>query len=112
MNKNILKITVANLFLAIFSSEAMAREHIQIVGSSTMFPLITAVAEEFSLNNDFKTPVVESNGTGGGIQLFCAGVGDILTLSMPLEKCLKVKSLDAMKMMLVKLSKSKSVMMA
>ena len=54
---------------------AEARDQIRIVGSSTVFPFSTAVAERFG-QTGFKTPVVESTGTGGGMKLFCAGVGD------------------------------------
>lgn len=54
---------------------AAARDEIRIVGSSTVFPFSTAVAEEFGQITDFKTPVVESTGTGGGLKLFCAGIG-------------------------------------
>ena len=55
---------------------AAARDQIRIVGSSTVYPFSTAVAEQFGRTSGFKTPVVESTGTGGGIKLFCAGVGD------------------------------------
>lgn len=54
---------------------AEARDQIRIVGSSTVFPFATAVAETFGKTTDFKTPVVESTGSGGGLKLFCAGVG-------------------------------------
>jgi phosphate transport system substrate-binding protein len=55
---------------------AWAREQIRIVGSSTVFPFTTAVAENFGrANPQFRPPIVESTGTGGGIKLFCAGVG-------------------------------------
>ena len=54
---------------------AQARDQIQIVGSSTVFPFSTTVAEKFGQSTKFKTPVVESTGTGGGMKLFCAGVG-------------------------------------
>jgi len=54
---------------------AQAREEIRIVGSSTVFPFSTAVAEEFGQINDYPTPVVESTGSGGGLKLFCSGVG-------------------------------------
>ncbi len=52
-----------------------ARDYIQIVGSSTVFPFATAVAEQFGKTTSFKTPVVESTGSGGGFKLFCGGVG-------------------------------------
>lgn len=54
---------------------AHARDQIRIVGSSTVFPFSTAVAENFGRVSGFATPVVESTGSGGGIKLFCAGVG-------------------------------------
>ncbi|MGI9353308.1 MAG: substrate-binding domain-containing protein [Rhizobiaceae bacterium] len=55
---------------------ASARDQIQIVGSSTVFPFSTSVAEQFGQKTSFKTPVVESTGSGGGMKLFCAGVGE------------------------------------
>ncbi|SLN36889.1 PstS family phosphate ABC transporter substrate-binding protein [Oceanibacterium hippocampi] len=54
---------------------AEARDQIRVVGSSTVFPFSTAVAETFGKTSGFKTPVVESTGSGGGLKLFCAGVG-------------------------------------
>lgn len=54
---------------------AEARDQIRIVGSSTVFPFSTAVAEQFGQTSGFATPVVESTGSGGGLKLFCAGVG-------------------------------------
>ncbi|MCG8445925.1 MAG: PstS family phosphate ABC transporter substrate-binding protein [Hyphomicrobiales bacterium] len=60
---------------ALVAGEAEARDRIQIVGSSTVFPFSTAVAEQFGQKTDFQTPVVESTGSGGGLKLFCAGVG-------------------------------------
>ena len=58
-----------------FSDVAEARDQIRIVGSSTVFPFSAVVAESFGRVTNFKTPVVESTGTGGGMKLFCAGVG-------------------------------------
>lgn len=58
------------------TATASARDQIRIVGSSTVFPFSTAVAENFGKATKFKTPVVESTGTGGGMKLFCAGAGD------------------------------------
>jgi phosphate transport system substrate-binding protein len=60
---------------AAFSNQALARDAISIVGSSTVFPFSTAVAENFGRSGKFKTPKVESTGTGGGMKLFCSGVG-------------------------------------
>jgi phosphate transport system substrate-binding protein len=54
---------------------AQSRDQIRIVGSSTVYPFTTAVAEQFGKSGQFKTPVVESTGTGGGMKLFCAGIG-------------------------------------
>lgn len=59
-----------------FTEGAVAREQIHIVGSSTVFPFSTTVAERFGRSTSFKTPVVESTGSGGGLKLFCQGVGD------------------------------------
>jgi phosphate transport system substrate-binding protein len=55
---------------------AQARDQVQVVGSSTVFPFATAVAEEVGKLSGTKTPIVESTGTGGGFKLFCAGGGD------------------------------------
>jgi phosphate transport system substrate-binding protein len=52
-----------------------ARDYINIVGSSTVFPFTSVVAEQFGRSTAFRTPKVESTGTGGGMKLFCAGVG-------------------------------------
>ena len=54
---------------------AQSRDQIRVVGSSTVYPFTTAVAEQFGKSGAGKTPVVESTGTGGGMKLFCAGVG-------------------------------------
>jgi len=52
-----------------------ARDYISIVGSSTVYPFATVVAEQFGKTTEFKTPKIESTGSGGGLKLFCAGVG-------------------------------------
>jgi phosphate transport system substrate-binding protein len=56
-------------------SHAQGRDQITAVGSSTVYPFTTTVAEQFGRQGKFKTPKVESTGTGGGIKLFCNGVG-------------------------------------
>ena len=61
--------------VAVAAGAAQARDQIRIVGSSTVFPFSTAVAEQFGRTSGFKTPVVESTGSGGGLKLFCSGVG-------------------------------------
>ncbi len=58
------------------SGSAQARDQIRVVGSSTVFPFISAAAEQFGQGGKFKTPIVESTGTGGGVKLFCAGEGE------------------------------------
>ena len=54
---------------------AAGRDYISIVGSSTVYPFSTVVAERFGKSTTFKTPKIESTGTGGGMKLFCKGVG-------------------------------------
>jgi phosphate transport system substrate-binding protein len=65
----------AGLLLAGIANAQSARDYINIVGSSTVYPFTTTVAEQFGRQGKFKTPKVESTGTGGGIKLFCNGVG-------------------------------------
>jgi len=69
------KTALTALALAALATSASARDQIRIVGSSTVFPFSTAVAEQFGKTTDFQTPIVESTGSGGGMKLFCAGVG-------------------------------------
>ncbi|SDK41011.1 PstS family phosphate ABC transporter substrate-binding protein [Microbulbifer yueqingensis] len=80
MNKRpvskILASSLAVLTVAASQAAMAARDHISIVGSSTVYPFTTTVAERFSRATQFKTPVVESTGTGGGMKLFCQGVGE------------------------------------
>ncbi|HDZ36925.1 MAG TPA: phosphate ABC transporter substrate-binding protein [Marinobacter sp.] len=57
------------------SAPAMARDTVNVVGSSTGYPFATVVAERFGRNTDFPTPKLESTGSGGGFKLFCAGIG-------------------------------------
>jgi phosphate transport system substrate-binding protein len=75
-----------------------ARDYISIVGSSTVYPFATVVAEQFGKTTSFKTPKIESTGSGGGLKLFSAGVGvehpDITNASRRIkksefEKCMK-----------------------
>ena len=65
----------AVLTVAMQAGIANARDQIQIVGSSTVYPFATIVAERFGNRGKFKTPVIESTGTGGGMKLFCQGIG-------------------------------------
>jgi phosphate transport system substrate-binding protein len=61
--------------LSVTALAQSARDSISIVGSSTVYPFTTTVAEQFGRGGKFKTPKVESTGTGGGLKLFCNGVG-------------------------------------
>ena len=86
----------AALALAVLSTTMTAavaqssRDYINIVGSSTVYPFATVVAEQFGKATKFKTPKIESTGSGGGIKLFCAGVGvqhpDITNSSRAIKK--------------------------
>ena len=70
--------SIGLVFSAVFSSTAVAqssRDYIYIVGSSTVYPFSTVVAERFGRGTEFKTPKVESTGSGGGLKLFCDGIG-------------------------------------
>ena len=67
---------IAALLSAALAAGAQARQQIRIVGSSTVYPFSTAVAEQFGKSTPFKTPVVESTGSGGGLKLFCGGIGE------------------------------------
>lgn len=74
--------------VALGAAPAGAREQIRIVGSSTVYPFVTVAAEQFGRDGAFKTPIVESTGTGGGFKLFCEGLGprtpDISNASRPI----------------------------
>jgi phosphate transport system substrate-binding protein len=68
----------AVLVPAVLGAGALAqtgRDYITVVGSSTVYPFTTTVAEQFGKGGKFKTPKIESTGTGGGFKLFCSGVG-------------------------------------
>ncbi|MBL8666995.1 MAG: PstS family phosphate ABC transporter substrate-binding protein [Rhodospirillales bacterium] len=83
-------LALAVLATVVTAAAAQARDQIRIVGSSTVFPFTTRVAEEFGRTTNFKTPVVESTGTGGGFKLFCEGAGvdtpDIANASRGVKK--------------------------
>ena len=78
------------LTMDVASAAEGGRDAISIVGSSTVYPFSAAVAEQFGKKGSFKTPKVESTGTGGGIKLFCGGVGptfpDIANASRAIKK--------------------------
>ena len=64
-----------NLMATMSFTASAARDTIKIVGSSTVYPFATVVAERFGKSTKFNTPVIESTGSGGGLKLFCKGVG-------------------------------------
>lgn len=81
---------IAALGVLALSAQAEARDQIRIVGSSTVFPYTQAASEEFSKASGMKAPVVESTGTGGGMKIFCQGIGtqhaDITGASRAMKK--------------------------
>ncbi|WP_292989803.1 substrate-binding domain-containing protein [Nitrosomonas sp.] len=75
--KSFIRIMVLLTFIvqAAQASAQAARDYISIVGSSTVYPFTTVVAETFGKTTRFKTPKIESTGSGGGFKLFCGGIG-------------------------------------
>jgi phosphate transport system substrate-binding protein len=76
--RKLIGLVIVAIFLAAFFGPAHAvsgRDYISIVGSSTVYPFATVVAEQFGKSTSYKTPKIESTGSGGGFKLFCAGVG-------------------------------------
>ncbi len=76
MTKTTTLLMAAGLLAATSVANAQStRDYISVVGSSTVYPFATVVAEQFGKTTDFRTPKIESTGSGGGLKLFCAGVG-------------------------------------
>ena len=75
MSRRFTTLATASIAALATAVPAAARDQITIVGSSTVFPFSTTVAERFGKSTDFKTPIVESTGSGGGLKLFCSGAG-------------------------------------
>ncbi len=71
-------------------TQSESRNYVSIVGSSTVYPFAAVVAEQFGRTTRFRTPILESTGSGGGIKLFCSGVGlehpDIANASRRIKK--------------------------
>jgi phosphate transport system substrate-binding protein len=91
LNKSCLAATAFAAFAISQGANAdAARDYISIVGSSTVYPFATVVAEQFGKTTKYKTPKIESTGSGGGLKLFCAGVGvehpDITNASRRIKK--------------------------
>ena len=74
--KKVVLAASAAIAMTTLSQAAVARDHIEIVGSSTVYPFATVVAEKFGKETKFKTPKIESTGSGGGMKLFCKGLGE------------------------------------
>jgi phosphate transport system substrate-binding protein len=68
-------IAVLGLSTSVAAYAQAGRDYVYIVGSSTVYPFATVVAERFGRSSEFKTPKIESTGSGGGLKLFCEGVG-------------------------------------
>ncbi|WP_299851774.1 substrate-binding domain-containing protein [uncultured Roseovarius sp.] len=75
MSVRLKTLAATTVLTAAIAAPAIARDQINIVGSSTVFPFSTTVAERFGKSTDFATPIVESTGSGGGLKLFCSGAG-------------------------------------
>lgn len=91
MKTKLLIALAATTVLAACGTQSTSREQIRAVGSSTVFPFAKAVADSLAKSNtEFKSPIIESVGTGAGIKLFCAGVGvqhpDIANASRRMKK--------------------------
>lgn len=90
LKKTLALAAVASVATVAIAGAAQARDQIRIVGSSTVYPFTTVVAENFGRGTGFKTPIIESTGTGGGFKLFCGGVGtdhpDFTNASRPIKK--------------------------
>jgi phosphate transport system substrate-binding protein len=90
MRKVIIVWATILFMVASFGLANAARDYINIVGSSTVYPFATVVAEQFGKSSSYKTPKIESTGSGGGFKLFCAGVGvehpDITNASRAIKK--------------------------
>ena len=88
--KTLLGCVAAAALLGTGSNAWAARDYVWAAGSSTVFPFTTRVAENYARKTGAKTPKVESLGTGGGIKLFCGGLGDgfpdIANASRPMKK--------------------------
>jgi len=74
MNKTTLVFS-STILATVLSTNVLARDSISVVGSSTVYPFATVVAERFGKTTDFNTPKIEATGSGGGLKLFCSGIG-------------------------------------
>ncbi len=81
-----MRLHVAVIFL---NNPTFARDQVKAVGSSTVFPFIASASEEFSYISDYRAPIIEATGTGGGFKIFCQGIGsaypDLSNASRPIK---------------------------
>jgi len=90
VKKHLVSAALAAAISGIGTANAAERDTVSIVGSSTVYPFATVVAERFGRSTKFRTPKIESTGSGGGLKLFCKGVGantpDIANSSRRIKK--------------------------
>jgi phosphate transport system substrate-binding protein len=83
------------MLLSVAADAQSSRDYVTIVGSSTVYPFTTTVAEQFGKTGKFKTPKVESTGTGGGFKLFCSGVGVQFPDASNASRAIKQSEIDS-----------------
>ena len=91
------KLAIVLCALFFLSSNAQAKDTITVVGSSTVYPFSTVVAERFGKEGKNRTPIIESTGTGGGMKLFCAGVGSNTPSATNASRAIKDKEVTLCK---------------
>ena len=88
-----MRIILTILMCVMITGTAMARDTLSVVGSSTVYPFATSVAERMK-NEGFKTPVIESTGTGGGMKIFCKGLGTLTPDFTNASRAIKPKEIE------------------
>lgn len=92
------KLLIAATALSFMITPALAaRDTIRVVGSSTVYPFTTIVAEQFGKKTGAPTPIVEATGTGGGIKMFCEGTGDDTPDAVNASRAIKDSELETCK---------------
>lgn len=93
--KLVLAAILGAVSVAGLSGVAAARDQIRIVGSSTVFPFTSTVVERFGQTTKFGAPILESTGTGGGMKLFCSGVGADFPDATGASRAMKASEFDS-----------------
>ena len=88
-----MRIILTILMCVMITGTAMARDTLSVVGSSTVYPFATSVAERMK-DEGFKTPVIESTGTGGGMKIFCKGLGTLTPDFTNASRAIKPKEIE------------------